>query len=45
LRGDRERFLAGGCDGYIAKPIDVSTFASQVEGLLRAGTVPPEEAS
>jgi two-component system cell cycle response regulator DivK len=38
LRGDRERFLAGGCDGYIAKPIDVGTFAGQVEGLLRASS-------
>ena len=35
LRGDRERFLAGGCDGYIPKPIDVSTFASQVEAVMR----------
>lgn len=35
LRGDRERFLAGGCDGYIAKPIDVSTFTAQVESVLR----------
>jgi CheY-like chemotaxis protein len=35
LRGDRERFLAGGCDGYIAKPIDVSTFAFEVEQVLR----------
>jgi CheY-like chemotaxis protein len=35
LRGDRERFLAGGCDGYIAKPIDVATFATQVEEVLR----------
>ena len=36
LRGDRERFLAGGCDGYIAKPIDVAAFAGQVEGLMAA---------
>jgi CheY-like chemotaxis protein len=35
LRGDRERFLAGGCDGYIAKPIDVSTFTVEVEAVLR----------
>ena len=35
LRGDRERFLAGGCDGYIAKPIDVATFTLQVEAVLR----------
>jgi two-component system, cell cycle response regulator DivK len=36
LRGDRERFLAGGCDGYIAKPIDVATFPGQVAALLAA---------
>ncbi|HEV8630215.1 MAG TPA: response regulator [Thermoanaerobaculia bacterium] len=36
LRGDRERFLAGGCDGYIPKPIEVSTFAQQVETVMRA---------
>jgi len=28
--GDRERFLAAGCDGYIAKPIDVKTFVHEV---------------
>lgn len=34
LRGDRERFLAGGCDGYIPKPIDVTTFADEVRELM-----------
>ena len=34
LRGDRERFLAGGCDGYIPKPIDVNTFAAEVRDLM-----------
>jgi CheY-like chemotaxis protein len=34
LRGDRERFLAGGCDGYIPKPIDVATFAADVQELI-----------
>ena len=34
LRGDRERFLAGGCDGYIPKPIDVTTFAAEVLDLM-----------
>lgn len=34
LRGDRERFLSGGCDGYIAKPIDVGTFVDVVRGHL-----------
>ena len=34
MKGDREKFLASGCDGYIAKPIDVTTFADQVRALL-----------
>ncbi len=34
MRGDRERFLAAGCDGYISKPIDVATFAGEVEKYL-----------
>lgn len=37
MRGDRERFLAGGCDGYLAKPIDVKTFIKDVEGHLDRG--------
>jgi two-component system cell cycle response regulator DivK len=36
MRGDRERFLAAGCDGYIAKPIDVKTFAAEVRGYCEA---------
>jgi two-component system cell cycle response regulator DivK len=34
MRGDRERFLAAGCDGYISKPIDISTFADEVKRYL-----------
>ena len=30
MRGDRERFLAGGCDGYISKPINTRTFLEEV---------------
>jgi CheY-like chemotaxis protein len=37
MRGDRERFLEGGCDGYIAKPIDVKTFVSEVEAAMARG--------
>ena len=36
MKGDRERFIAGGCDGYIGKPIDVATFADEVRALLPA---------
>jgi CheY-like chemotaxis protein len=35
MRGDRDRFLEAGCDGYISKPIDVKTFISSIEGYLR----------
>ena len=34
MRGDRERFLAGGCTGYIPKPIDAGTFATEVARFL-----------
>ena len=38
MQGDEQRFLAAGCDGYLAKPIDVNTFASSVRAYLEAGT-------
>lgn len=34
LRGDRERALIAGCDGYIPKPIDVDRFPEQVRAFL-----------
>ena len=34
MRGDRERVLKAGCDGYIEKPIDVDTFLDQVAAFL-----------
>jgi two-component system cell cycle response regulator len=33
--GDRDKVLAAGFDGYIAKPIDPQTFVGQVERFLR----------
>jgi CheY-like chemotaxis protein len=30
MRGDRDRFLEAGCDGYISKPIDVKTFLGAI---------------
>ena len=35
MKGDRERTLQAGCDGYIEKPIDVDRFVDQVEIFLK----------
>jgi two-component system cell cycle response regulator DivK len=34
MRGDRERTLQAGCDGYIEKPINVDLFLDQVARFL-----------
>jgi len=34
MSGDREKALRAGFNGYLTKPIDVSTFASAVEAFL-----------
>lgn len=34
MRGDRERFLAAGCDGYISKPIESRVFLADVAAFL-----------
>jgi CheY-like chemotaxis protein len=34
MRGDRERSLEAGCDGYIQKPIDVDTLAEQIDNYI-----------
>jgi two-component system cell cycle response regulator DivK len=31
MRGDKERTLQAGCDGYIEKPIDVDQFLDQID--------------
>ena len=38
--GDRERILASGFSGYIAKPLDPEAFSTQVQGFLGAGHAP-----
>lgn len=34
LRGDRERSLEAGCDGYIQKPLDVDMLPTQISTFL-----------
>jgi two-component system cell cycle response regulator DivK len=34
MRGDREKTLHAGCDGYIEKPIDIDNFLTQVNSFL-----------
>jgi two-component system cell cycle response regulator DivK len=38
MRGDRERSLEAGCDGYIQKPIDIDILAQQVERYIKRNT-------
>ena len=35
MRGDEERILAAGCDGYIPKPIDTRTLPNSIRGYLK----------
>ncbi|MCL4268544.1 MAG: response regulator [Anaerolineales bacterium] len=38
MRGDREKSLEAGCDGYIQKPIDIDTLAQQIERFMPRST-------
>lgn len=34
MKGDEERILQGGCEGYISKPISVAHFLETIEGYI-----------
>jgi CheY-like chemotaxis protein len=36
MKGDEQRAKAAGCDGYIAKPIDIGTLPDVISGYLRS---------
>ncbi len=38
LRGDRERFLAEGFDGYIAKPVDINVLIGELQRVTNRGS-------
>jgi two-component system, cell cycle response regulator DivK len=37
MKGDRERSMDAGCDGYIPKPIDVDRFPTEVLNYIKKG--------
>jgi two-component system cell cycle response regulator DivK len=34
MRGDREKTIQAGCDGYIQKPIDIDELTREIERFL-----------
>lgn len=44
MRGDEARMRDAGCDGYLPKPINVTTFAALVRGCLAASAAAANDA-
>ncbi len=40
MKGDKEKALAAGCDGYISKPIDTKTLPTVLSNYLKAVKTP-----
>jgi len=38
MRGDRERFLSAGFDGYLSKPVDIAEFVATVKRYCEEGS-------
>ena len=36
MKEDRDRALAAGCDGYIAKPVNTRTLATEIASIMQA---------
>lgn len=34
MKGDREAMMHAGCDGYIAKPVETTTFVAEIKAIL-----------
>lgn len=45
MKGDREKSLAAGCDGYMQKPIDPDNFVEMIESFLhgKRETIEPDQ--